>query len=99
MLEDNDATYYPEGVKVITPVIPDIRKSKLTTAYKFNIYSLIPFDRKMVYVDAQTGEILFDLPLIHFDDVIGTAHTAFYGIREINTATSGTQFILHDNTR
>jgi Zn-dependent metalloprotease len=99
MLEDNDATYYPSGVKVITPVQPDIRNKELTTAYKFNIYSLKPFDRKMVYVDAQTGEILFDLPLIHFSDEIGTAHTVYSGVQQINTATSGAQFILHDNTR
>jgi Zn-dependent metalloprotease len=99
MLNDDQATYYPTGIKVITPVQPDLRKNKLRTAYKFNIYSLKPFDRKMVYVDAQTGEILFDLPLIHFEDVIGTAHTAYYGIHPINTATSGTQFILQDNTR
>ena len=100
MLEDDEATYYPTGVKIITPVQPDIRKNKLTTAYKFNIYSIQPFDRKMVYVDAQTGEILFDLPLIHFEDVVGTAHTAYYGIRQINTfKNSPTQYILHDNTR
>ena len=96
---DNDATYYPEGIKIITPVQPDIRKNKLRTAYKFNIYSIKPYDRKMVYVDAQTGEILFDLPLIHFSDEIGTAYTQYYGEREINTVFNGTQYILQDNTR
>jgi len=100
MLEDDAATYYPTGIKVITPVQPDIRKHKLTTAYKFNIYSLKPFDRKMVYVDAQTGEILFDLPLIHFNDrVEGIAHTAYYGIQPIQTTQQGAQYILHDLTR
>ncbi|MCL1850084.1 MAG: M4 family metallopeptidase [Bacteroidetes bacterium] len=100
MLEDDAATYYPKGVKIITPLQPDIRNKELTTAYKFNIYSKKPFDRKMVYVDAQTGKILFDLPLIHFDNEIGTAHTAYYGIREINTfSNTPTEFILRDNTR
>jgi Zn-dependent metalloprotease/chitodextrinase len=100
MLEDNEATYYPTGIKIITPVQPDIRKNKLTTAYKFNIYSIQPFDRKMVYVDAQTGEILFDLPLIHFEDVVGTAHTQYSGIQDINTfKNSPTEYILKDNTR
>jgi len=99
MLNDDQATYYPTGTKVIAPVQPNIKRNKLRTAYKFNIYSIKPYDRKMVYVDAQTGEILFDLPLIHFNDAIGTAHTQYSGIREINTYLNGTQYILQDNTR
>ncbi|MCL2510980.1 MAG: PKD domain-containing protein [Bacteroidales bacterium] len=99
MLDDETATYYPTGDKVITPVQPDIRKNKLTTAYKFKIYSLVPFDGKMVYVDAQTGEILFDLPLILNYDAVGTAHTQYSGVRDINTFHNGTNFILHDKTR
>ena len=100
MLNDAAATYYPTGIKVITPVQLNTKNCKLKTAYKFNIYSLKPFDRKMVYVDAQTGEILFDLPLIHFDNEIGTAHTVYSGIRQINTfSNSPTQYILRDNTR
>ena len=100
MLEDETATYYPTGEKIITPTQPDIRKNKLTTAYKFNIYSLKPFDRKMVYVDAQTGEILFDLPLIHHDNrVEGIAHTQYTGIQPIQTTQQGAQYILQDLTR
>ena len=99
LLDDETATYYPEGVKIITPVQPDIKMNKLKTAYKFNIYSKKPFDRKMVYVDAQTGEILFDLPLIHFENAVGTAHTQYSGIKEINTFNNGSQYILQDNTR
>jgi len=100
MLEDETATYYPSGVKIITPTQPDIKKNKLTTAYKFNIYSLQPFDRKMVYVDAQTGEILFDLPLIHHDNrVEGIAHTQYSGIQPIQTTQQGAQYILQDLTR
>ena len=98
-LNDDDATYYPTGIKVITPIQPDIRIGEFRTAYKFDIYSKKPHDRKMVYVDAQTGEILFDLPLIHFGDEIGTANTAYSGEREINTYHNGTQYVLHDNTR
>ena len=99
MLDDETATYYPRGVKIITPIQPDIKMNKLTTAYKFNIYSKKPYDRKMVYVDAHTGEILFDLSLIRFDNAVGTAHTQYSGIREINTFNNGTQYILQDNTR
>jgi len=73
--------------------------SGLIPAFKFDIFSKFPYNRKMIYVDAQTGEILLDLPLIHFNDVIGTAYTQYCGIQQINTFYSGTQYILRDNTR
>ena len=97
--KNNNATYYPVGEKVITPVTPNLRNNAFKTAYKFNIFSKKPYDRKMVYVDAQTGEILFDLPLIHFSDEIGTAHTQYSGIQEINTSFEDGVYILEDNTR
>ena len=71
----------------------------LRGAFRFDIFSKFPYNRKMVYVDAQTGEILFDLPLIKFSDEIGIAHTQYSGIQEINTFFNGTQYILQDNTR
>ncbi|MCL2072372.1 MAG: PKD domain-containing protein [Marinilabiliaceae bacterium] len=96
---DPNATYFPSGIKVITPITPEFKNNKFRTAYKFNIYSIKPLDRKMVYVDAQTGEILFDLSLIHFSDAVGTAHTQYSGIQQINTFFNGTNYILRDNTR
>ena len=88
---DENATYYPKGEKVIAPNKITFIDSELKPTYKFNIYSSKPLDRKMVYVDAQTGQVLFDLSLIHFSeksdkedddpeiptDVIGTAHTVY----------------------
>ena len=98
--KDDAATHYPSGVKVITPVQPAGRSNEYTTAYKFNIYSKQPYDRKMVYVEAQTGEILFDLSLIHFDNVEATANTPYCGERQINTfKNSETEYILYDETR
>jgi Zn-dependent metalloprotease len=103
LFEENDAaSYYPKGEKVIVPDKIYFEKSQLRAAYKFNIYAKKPYDRKMVYVDAQTGNILFDLPLLHFDkDTTGIAHTQYSGIQTINTQqlTSTGLFILNDNTR
>jgi len=118
---DEDATYYPTGKKVIfasprpSPEVQssEVQSSKfkeeretlnfkpetLNSAYKFNIFSKSPYDRKMVYVDAQTGEILLDLPLIKYSDVVGTAHTQYCGIRQIDTYYTGSQYILQNNTR
>ena len=107
--DDKSATYYPVGTKVIAPSNPEfisespsafcLLPSALRTAFKFDIFSKSPYNRKMVYVDAQTGEVLFDLPLIKFSDAIGTAHTQYSGIQQINTFYDGSNYILQDNTR
>ena len=95
--EDN--TYLPQGEQVIVPDKINFGKSRLKSAYKFDIYSQKPHDRKMIYVDAETGEIILDLPLIHFQNVIGTAQTAYYGTRLISTEYNGSQYTLRDSTR
>ena len=115
--EDENATYYPKGEKVIValskfrvqsskfkvqssqPETLNFKPETLNSAFRFNISSKFPYNQKMVYVDAQTGEILFDLPLIYFSNEIGTAHTQYSGIREINTFFDGSSYILRDYTR
>ena len=94
-----DSTYLPEGEKVIVPNKITFDKSKLKSAYKFAIYSLKPYDGKTVYVDAQTGEIILDIPLIHFSNTVATAQTAYYGQQTINTYLKNGQYILLDTTR
>ena len=99
MKEDENATYFPKGEKVIAPNNIQFSKSKLRPAYKFEIYASMPHDKKAIYVDAQTGEILFDLPLIHFTTVPATAHTNYSGVQRINTEYNGTNYILRDSSR
>ncbi len=97
--KDESATYFPVAEKIIVPDKVNFKDSQLRTAYKFNIYSKKPYDRKNVYVDALTGEILFDMPLINVSDAVGTAHTQYSGTQSINTEYTGGQYILNDNTR
>ncbi|MDR0205701.1 MAG: M4 family metallopeptidase [Bacteroidales bacterium] len=96
---EDEKEYLPEGEKVIVTDKIEFANSILKSAYKFNIYSKNPHNRQMVYVDAENGEIVMDLPLLHFDNVVGTAQTAYYGVREINTDYTGTQYTLYDATR
>ena len=98
MWEDDDE-YLPTGEKVIVPDKIDFENSTLKSAYKFNIYSKNPLNRQMIYVDAENGEIVLDLPLIHFSNVVGTAKTAYYRTRDINTDYTGSQYTLFDATR
>ena len=110
--KNDNATYYPTGTKVLTPLSPPEggknspsegggwrEVEELRGAFKFDIFSKQPYNRKMVYIDAQTGDVLFDLPLINFSDEVGIAHTQYCGIRPINTFFDGQKYILHDNTR
>jgi len=96
---DPSATYFPVAEKVIVSDKVGLSKSNLRTAYKFNVFSKKPMIRKNVYVDANTGEVLFDLSLLYNSDEVGTAVTQYSGERQINTEYTGTEYVLNDNTR
>jgi Zn-dependent metalloprotease len=97
--KDENATYFPKAEKIIVPANVNFKNSELRTAYKFNIYSKKPYSRMNVYVDAISGEILFDMPLLQVADAVGTAQTQYSGTQSINTEYTGGQYILNDNTR
>jgi len=95
--KDATATYYPVAEKVIVSDKIGLKNTGLRTAYKFNIYSKKPIARKNVYVDANTGEVLFEMSLINV--VQGTAATQYSGVQQIETTYSGGEYILNDATR
>jgi bacillolysin len=98
--KDSNATYYPSAEKVIVSNCMSLKDNKeFKTAYKFNIYAKSPHSRKNVYVDAISGDILFDVELLHSSDEVGTAETVYSGTRDINTEFNGTNYVLTDNTR
>jgi len=88
-IEQNDpaATYLPKGELMLLNDKGNIA-NKLKLVYAFNIYAQEPFGRKEIYVDAQSGDIIWEENLIHEIDVVGTASTLY----------SGTQTITSDNT-
>ncbi|MDD2636667.1 MAG: M4 family metallopeptidase [Bacteroidales bacterium] len=97
---DNNATYYPTAEKVIVPTNAKFNKeTTFQTAYKFDIYAKTPHSRKNIYVDANTGKVLFETSLLHVSDEIGTAQTVYSGERSINTFFTGSEYTLTDNTR
>ena len=51
----------PKGELVVFPVI---NKNQITLAYKYDIYASLPISREEIYVDANSGEILYKNPLI-----------------------------------
>lgn len=51
----------PTGELVIFPLV---NKKQVRLAYKYDIYAIAPLSRDEIFVDAQTGEILFRNPII-----------------------------------
>lgn len=96
---DPTATYFPKGEKLIVPLDKSLESKEFRTAYKFNIYAKIPYQRKDVYVDAISGEVIYDMQLLHLSDEVGTAQTQYSGEQQINTEFTGGEYILYDHTR
>jgi PKD repeat protein len=69
-----------EGELVIFPI-----NNEYKLAYKFDIYSLQPLKRVYIYIDALTGEKLFEENRICTGDVQGTAVTAYSGTKTFTT--------------
>ena len=67
---------------------------------KVRIESLMPLVRYDVFIDAQTGEIMKKISLIHNTDVQGTAQTFFKGTQTITCdKISANSYQLYDNAR
>jgi bacillolysin len=77
------STYFPKGSLVIlnTGLSADNRNFRL--AYKFDIYILEPHSRKLVYIDARTGEVLSQAEQLCSIDRVGIAHTKYSGTQSI----------------
>lgn len=81
---DPNATFYPKGKLVY--IYKDNKPSEqFRLAYHFDIYAAKPLGRKEVWIDAQTGEVLFTNNEIHDANEVGTAQTLYSGTQSITT--------------
>ena len=73
--KNNQATFYPEGKLVILSEQIFTQLEKTHLAYKFAIYAQKPLQYKTVYIDAHTGDFLFEINRLHHNEVTlnGTA--------------------------
>ncbi len=60
----------PEGELIIFPILNN-GQAILTLAYKFDIYATNPVSRGDVYIDAQSGDFLYNEPIIKHYNKIG----------------------------
>ncbi len=96
-----DTSYLPAGELVW---IEDHRTGtetrtdgKLHLAYCFDIYASKPLSRQLVYVDANTGKILFRNSIIKH--TAATGHSLYSGVIPFQTAHTSSPYILYDSTR
>jgi Zn-dependent metalloprotease len=77
-----NATYYPKGELVISK---DYLGSSGTfkLSWKFTISSMIPNNEQLIYVDANNGAILNDIPLTYSANTSATAQTLYNGTKSI----------------
>jgi len=79
-----DTSYFPKGSLIITSNnLPEDISSKL--AWMFTIYANRPLAKWLVYVDAQSGKVLYRVNQIVTTNTPGTADTRYSGNQPIVT--------------
>lgn len=69
-------------------------------AWKVDVYASSPTSRKLIYIDAQTGEVIKDLEILHSVNAVGTAVTQYAGTQTITTdQQSSNRFRLRETNR
>lgn len=87
--QDNpQATYYPKGELVYINKNGNINND-LKLAYKFNIYAEKPLSRQELYIDANTGEVLWSENKLQHVDEVGSAQTAYSGLQTMTSDNMG----------
>jgi Zn-dependent metalloprotease len=97
---DPNATWFPKGELVIVCANNDIFKKDLHLAWKFDVFSLQPFARKYIYVDAQTGKVVASSDRIEDVDVPATGTTMYSGTQSFTCDNFGAgQYRLRETAR
>jgi len=89
----------PAGEKVYYPVNGKFYDNTYRAAYKFDMFSIQPYDRNWVYIDAETGELLDKMTRIYSADVPGTANTGYSGEQSITTDSYNGSYRLRETGR
>ena len=95
---DAMATYYPKGELVLINEGGKV-EGAIKLAYKFNIYAQKPYSRREIFVDASSGEIVWEETKIHHADAVGSATTAYSGVQTMTTDNNGGTFRLRETGR
>ena len=92
---------YPKGELVVLPAKAEFNSKKSNVlCWRFDIYAMEPHERWLVYVSAETGEVIFKENRICTITVNGTAATRYSGTQSMQVdSLSATSYRLRDFTR
>ena len=99
-ISDFQKTEKPGAELVIVDAAYPQASEVYVLAYKVHLSSTQPLDKKELLIDAHTGKLLFDLPLMHKQSVPATVQTKFYGEQTITVdSVAPNEFYLRDPSR
>ena len=75
----NRKTFYPKGKLMISAGSKEQRKENFRLVYRFDINTAVPFGGYSIDVDANTGEIIGQSPLVYNEDVQGYGESNYNG--------------------
>ncbi len=94
---EGKTTFRPVGERVI---LRSAVSKQPVLAWKFNVYATEPVSRAWVYVDARTGQVLTQDPIIKHAAATATFATAYSGTRSLaNESVSASSYRLRETTR
>lgn len=98
--KDPTATLYPQAELVYTDENYSQLAENYSLAWKMEIYAEEPVGTKEVFVDAQSGEVMYTLDKCHKNSVPGQAQTRYHGLQEFTTdSVAPNEYRLRDYTR
>ncbi len=97
---DPNATFYPKNELVWIDSTFSQNGDGYILAYKMDLYFEAHEDHRTFYVDAHTGDLIWEEHKCHTGTVTGQAQTKYHGLRDIITdSVSPTKYVLKDDTR
>lgn len=95
-----NATFYPTGDLFYISIDKNLSlTAEMRLVYKFDVYAHKPMSRRDIYIDAHTGEVIFDNNRVHIADTNGTATTGYSGVQNIVTDFTGSTYRLREAGR
>lgn len=97
--QNAEASYFPKPALVWVASKGDYARAKFQLAYKMDVYASEPLSRQNIYVDAHTGEVIYQTDQIHTADSLGNAVTVYSGNRAMMADYFNNQFRLRETGR
>ncbi len=95
-----NATFYPKNELVWVDSTFSQNGDAYKLAYKMDLYFEAHEDHRTLYIDAHTGDLIWEEHKCHTTSKPAQAQTKYHGVRDIITdSVNATKYVLKDDTR